>query len=226
MAISSTDTFGRPSSSHALRPDSPSLELILRILELTGRMAGEGAAVEGREWTAVEGRELSAWASYISRRAWTDFLSCIFGARRTLRSSFLACLPATELDRSGCDALNKRVGSSFSTFWRLLCFRMVLGRRTCCGFVGKGVAVKIAASVRSGLLSLFSRPTRSFFCDGVRSWRGLRFGVVLLEFLFGVVLGVVVGEAIFHSIHYLSLPQNGRYREILVNATSDAVSKE
>lgn len=208
--MSSTDTFGRPSSSHALRPDNPSLELILRILELTGRMAGEGAAVEVREWTAVEGRELSAWASYMSRSAWTDFLSCMFGARRTLRSSFLPCRSAGELDTSGCDLLKKRVGSSFSTFWRLLCFRIVLGRRTCCGFVGKGVAVKISASVRSGLLSLFSRPARSFFCDGVRSWRGLRFGVVLLEVLFGVVLGVVVSEDIFHSIHDLSLPQNDR----------------
>lgn len=181
--------------SQALRPESASLELTLRSLELVGRDAGDATAVEGLECIAVDGLELSACASYISRRAVTDCLSCIFGARRTLRSSCLFCARVAELEMSGCDQLRKRFGSSFSTFCLLLCFRIVLGRRTCCGFVGKGVVVKMSTSVRSGLLSLRSLPAASFFCDGVRSERGPRFGVVL----FGVLFGVVVGEDMFHQ---------------------------
>lgn len=194
--------MGKPSSSQAVRPESPSLELKLRSLELVGRIAGDGAAVDGLEWTAVDGLEFSAWASYISRSAVTDFLSCRFGARRTARSSCLLRARATELEISGCELLKKRFGSSFLTFCLLRCCRIVLGRRTCCGFVGKGVAVKMSVSVSSGLLSLFSLPAARFFCEGVRSWRGVRFGVVL----FGVVLGVVVGEDIFRSMHHLYFP--------------------
>lgn len=172
--------------------------------ELVGRSNGEGAAEDALERTAVDGLELSACASYMSRNAVTDFLSCRFGARRTLFASRLFCEPAAELDTSGVDLLKKRPGSSFSAFCLLLCFLIVLGRRTCCGFVGKGVVVNISASVNSGLLSLCSLAAaffceglrscngvrRSLFREGLRSSRGVRFGVVR----FGVLRGVLIGE--------------------------------
>lgn len=52
--------------------------------------------------------------------------------------------------------------------------------------------MKISASDKSGRLSFFSLPAAVFFCDGVRSCNGLRFGDVP----FGVLRGVVVGEDI------------------------------
>lgn len=67
----------------------------------------------------------------------------------------------------------------------------------CCGFVGKGVVEKNSASVNSCLLSLCNLPAASFFCDELRSWRGVLLGVVRL----GVLLGVCVGEDMIRLAH-------------------------
>lgn len=135
----------------------------------------------------------------MSRKAVTDLFSCKLGGLRNRGCS--VCLVC---EREGAVVgvgwvPAKKLGSSFSTFCLLRCLLMVLGKRTCCGLVGKGVAEKISASDSSVLWSFPTLAAVSFFSEELRSCRGVRFGVLRFEDRFGVF----VGEDIFQQAHYL-----------------------
>jgi hypothetical protein len=116
----------------------------------------------------------------------TDLFSFTFGAGLTAFPSGVMSDPnllafvfavAKRLD-------NPAPGTLFSSFDLNCCSRIALGRRTCAGFVGKGVEEKTCAVSSSGL-SCRRRSDGLLVCDWVRSASGAAFEEACRDDLLG-----------------------------------------